>query len=103
MEYACCFCGNAIEQADKAALQLIATNLWSRKTAQSVYAHSACASANMAKGQLSPEELLDGELGFSLEEIVWGEDEGRRLAVKRWSCLGVILAVAILVYLFIRY
>lgn len=96
--YICCFCGASIDRTDKEAVQLIATNLWAREAAQAVYAHSGCATDKMAKGQLSPDALLDDERGYSLEEIVWGEDEGRRYSVSPWTCLGVLIAVAVGAY-----
>jgi hypothetical protein len=99
LAYICCFCGASIDQSDQAAVQLIATNLWAREAAQAVYAHSNCASAKMANGQLSPDALLDDERGYSLEEIVWGEDEGRRYSVSPWTCLGVLIALAVGAYL----
>jgi hypothetical protein len=99
LAYMCCFCGAPIDQSDKEAVQLIATNLWARDAAQAVYAHSNCASERMAKGQLSPDALLDAECGYSLEEIVWGEDEGRRYSVSPWACLGILISVAIAAYL----
>ena len=102
LAYICCFCGAAIDQADKAAVLLIATNLWAREAGQAVYAHSICASDKMANGQLSPEALLDNERGYSLKEIVWGDDEGRHYSVSRWTCLGILMAVAVAAYLLLR-
>ena len=102
LAYIWCFCGAPIDQSDKEAVQLIATNLWAREAAQAVYAHSNCASEKMVKGQLSPDALLDAERGYSLEEIVWGEDEGRRYSVSRWTCLGLLIAVAVVAYLLLR-
>lgn len=100
--YACCFCGSSIEDSDKEAVQLIATNLWAREAAQAVYAHSKCASEKMAKGQLSPDALLTAEGGYSLEEIVWGDDEARRYSASRWSCLGILIVVAVAAYFLFR-
>lgn len=100
--YICCFCGASIDQSDKAAIQLIATNLWARDAAQAVYAHSSCSSERMANGQLSPEALLDDTRGYSLQEIVWGEHEGRRLSVSPWTCLGVLIAMTIGAYVLLR-
>lgn len=68
--YVCCFCGAGIEGEDTAALHLIATNLWKRDPAQSVYAHSRWAAAQMAAGQLEPEALRDIDNGYSVQEIL---------------------------------
>ena len=99
LAYVCCFCGSPIDQSDKAAVQLIVTNLWAREAAQAVYAHSECASEKMAKGQLSPDALLDAERGHSLQEIVWGEDEGRRYSMSPWTCLAILIAAVVAAYL----
>jgi hypothetical protein len=93
--YVCCFCGNAIDKSDEEAVELIATNLWAREAAQCVYSHSACAEERMAAGQLSPSVLLDGDKGYSLEGIVWGENEAPRYYVSGWTCLGLLIAFAI--------
>lgn len=102
MPYICCFCGASVDQSNEEALQLIATNLWAREAAQAVYAHSKCASEKMAFGQLSPDALLNDERGHSLQEIVWGEDEGRRHSVSPWTCLVALIAVAVGAYLLLR-
>ena len=49
LAYICCFCGAPIDDSDKEAVQLIATNLWAREAAQAVYAHSNCASEKWSK------------------------------------------------------
>jgi hypothetical protein len=102
LAYTCCFCGASVDQSDKEAVQLIATNLWAREAAQAVYAHSICASDQMVKGQLSPDALLDAENGYSLEEIIWGDDEVRRRSVSPWTCLVVLVAVVVAAYLLFR-
>ncbi|WP_174842748.1 hypothetical protein [Sphingomonas sp. ID1715] len=91
--YVCCFCGADIEKEDAAALHLIATNLWKRDPAQSVYAHSRCAAAQMAAGQLEPEVLRDSENGYSVQEIVWGEDEGKGVQIPGWGCLAIAVVI----------
>ncbi|BCA58844.1 hypothetical protein [Sphingomonas sp. HMP6] len=100
--YICCFCGKDITKEDYAALRLIATNLWEREAAQSVYAHSRCAEDQMAFGQMSPDALLDGTTGYSAQEIIWGEDEGRRVKVPRWGCLVIAALLVAGVYLLVR-
>lgn len=98
LAYTCCFCGSPIDDSDKEAVQLIATNLWAREAAQALYAHSKCSSEKMAKAQVSPDALLDAERGYSLEEIVWRENEGRRYSVSPWACLGVLVLLVVAAY-----
>lgn len=44
MNYACCFCGKAIDKTDRAAVQFAVTNLWGLdKAVQGLHAHSECA------------------------------------------------------------
>jgi hypothetical protein len=100
--YVCCFCGKGITKDDYAALHLIASNLWEREAAQSVYAHSRCAEEHIAFGQISPDALLDRTAGHSAQEIIWGEDEGRRIKVPRWGCPAISVALLAGAYLLIR-
>lgn len=95
--YICCFCGEAIAKEDEAAVRLIATNLWERDAAQSVYAHSQCAADQMAAGQLSPDALQNDQTGYSAQEIIRGEDESRN--VRSWTCLAVVAAIVAVAYL----
>jgi hypothetical protein len=99
--YQCCFCGKVIDATDTEAVQLIGQNLWNRgrdEAAQAVYAHSKCAQEAMAAGQFSPFALLDGR-GYSLQEILWGEHDARRITLPRWGCLliAALLAAALIV------
>jgi hypothetical protein len=91
-DYSCCFCGQTIPDEEDAAVQLIATNLWQRKVAQPLHAHAKCGSEHITKGDFSAVALRDGETGYTLEEIVWGEHEASRLPF--WGCLAVILVLA---------
>ena len=101
--YVCCFCGKDITKEDYAALHLIATNLWEREAAQSVYAHSRCAEERMVFGQMLPDALLDGSTGHSAQEIIWGEDEGRRVKLPAWGCLVIAAAVVAGIYLLLHF
>lgn len=94
--YVCCFCGEPIGDADEDAVQLIATNLWKRDAAQALYAHSACGLANITKGQFSPDLLHDRESGYTLEEIVWGDNEAKHVPIR--ACLAAILVLAFVGY-----
>ena len=100
--YVCCFCGNDITKVDYAALHLITSNLWEREAAQSVYAHSRCAEKQMAFGQITPDALLDATAGHSAQEIIWGEDEGRRVTIPRWGCLVIAALLAAVIGLLVR-
>ena len=100
--YMCCLCGKVITKEDYAALHLIATNLWEREAAQSVFSHSHCAETRMAFGQISPDSLLEGNTGHSVQEIIWGEDQGRRTIVPRWGCFVAVALIFAALYLLIR-
>jgi hypothetical protein len=95
----CCFCGRTISDDDEAAVQLIATNLWERKAAQPLCAHAECASERITEGDFSAEDLR-GEAGYTLEEIVWGENEAPRFPF--WGCVAVILVLAAGAYAIFR-
>ncbi|NML93285.1 hypothetical protein [Novosphingobium olei] len=99
--YVCCFCGNGIAKEDYAALRLIATNLWEREAAQSVYAHSLCAEKQMAFGQLAPDALLDSKTGHSLQEIIRGEDEAG-LSLPRWGCFVIAALIVLAIGMVVR-
>ncbi|PZO91880.1 MAG: hypothetical protein DI623_01400 [Sphingomonas sanxanigenens] len=101
--YICCLCGRDITKEDYAALHLIATNLWEREAAQSAYAHSRCAEDQMVFGQISPDALVDGSTGYSVQEIIWGEDEGRRVRLSGWGCLAGLVIVLAALYLITRF
>jgi hypothetical protein len=100
--YVCCFCGKDISQSDADAIQLIATNLWDREAAQALYAHSTCASERMARGYMTPSALRDTETGYSLEDIVRGENEGRQNRVPGWTCLVMIIGLAVGAFFLLR-
>ena len=103
--YQCCFCGQGIDAADAEAVQLIGQNLWTRgrdEAAQAVYAHSKCSEEAMAAGQFSPSALVDGR-GYSLQEILWGEHDGRRIRLPRWGCFLIAIGIGFAAYfLFFR-
>ncbi len=100
--YVCCFCGCDISKEDYAAVHLIATNLWEREAAQGVYAHSYCAEERMAAGQFSPDALLDWTTGHSVQEIIWGEDEAKRVQVPGWGCFALMIIIVAAAYALIR-
>jgi hypothetical protein len=52
--FECCYCGKEIEPADRAALRITLTGLWSsaHEAAQNLFAHSSCAGDKFA-GNLS--------------------------------------------------
>ena len=102
----CCFCGNEISEADAHAVELIGQNLWKSgrdEAAQAVYAHSKCSAEAMAAGQFTPSALVDKQKGYSLQEILWGEHRGERIAIPRWGCVTLgCLAILAIVALVVR-
>jgi hypothetical protein len=58
----CCFCDQAIDESDTAAVLITLSSLWARvEAAQSMFSHSACAQERLT-AILSPAVPLDIEM-----------------------------------------
>ncbi|WGM47571.1 hypothetical protein KOAAANKH_02450 [Brevundimonas sp. NIBR10] len=57
---ACCFCSQAIERSDDAAVEIVLSNLWHPKSVQGLHAHSTCVTAAFPdRAMVDPDCLID--------------------------------------------